>query len=100
MVKIPKEQNRYCSDCDTYTEHTVKETTNARASPFKKKDRKRERKINKGYGGFPYEDPAHRSRGRKNPISEKKDLCYTCKDCGTAYKPQNQIRTAKLEIER
>jgi ribosomal protein L44E len=100
MVEIPKEQMRYCPSCDSHTEQTVKQTTNQQASPFKKKFRKRQRKIDKGYGSFPYEDPAHRSRGRKNPISEKKDLCYTCRECGKGNKPKNQIRTANLEIER
>lgn len=100
MVKIPKEQRRYCPHCDTHTEQTVKETTNQRASPMRKKHRKRQRKIDNGYGGFPYENPAIRSRGGKNPTSEKKDLQFTCKECGKSYKPKNQLRAAKLEIER
>lgn len=100
MVKIPKEQRRYCPHCDTHTEQTVKEVTKRQASPFRKKHRKRQRKIDKGYGGFPYENPAIRSRGRKNPTSEKKDMQFNCKECGKSYKPKNQLRTAKLEIER
>lgn len=100
MVKIPKEQRRYCPNCDTHTEQTLKEPTNQTAGPFKKKDRKRQRKVDKGYGSFPYENPAIRSRGRKNPTSEKKDLEFTCKECGKSYKRQNPIRTSKLEIER
>lgn len=100
MVKIPKEQRRYCPHCDTHTEQTLKEPTNQTASPFKKKHRKRQRKVDNGYGSFPYENPAIRSRGRKNPTSEKKDLQFTCKECGKSYKPKDPIRTSKLEIER
>ncbi|MFB6209533.1 MAG: 50S ribosomal protein L44e [Candidatus Nanohaloarchaea archaeon] len=100
MVKIPKEQNRYCPHCDTHTEQTVKEVTSRPAGAFKKKDRKRQRKVDKGYGSFPYENPAIRSRGRKNPTSEKKDLQFTCKECGKSHKPKKPIRTSKLEIER
>lgn len=100
MVKIPKEQNRYCPHCDTHTEQTIKESTNAGASPMSKKHRKNQRKVDHGYGSFPFEDPAHRSRGRKNPTSEKKDLQFTCKECGKSHKVQNPIRTSKLEIER
>ena len=100
MVKIPKEQRRYCPSCDEHTDQTVKEVTNRSDSPFKKKFRKRQRKIDKGYGSFPYENPAIRSRGRKNPTSEKKDLQFTCNECGKSYKPRKPIRAAKFEIER
>ncbi|MFB6147430.1 MAG: hypothetical protein ABEJ66_00960, partial [Candidatus Nanohaloarchaea archaeon] len=41
-----------------------------------------------------------RSRGRKNPTSEKKDLQFTCKECGKSNKPSEPLRAAKLEIER
>ncbi|MFB6144599.1 MAG: 50S ribosomal protein L44e [Candidatus Nanohaloarchaea archaeon] len=100
MVKVPKEQNRYCPYCDEHQEHTLKEVTGRPGSPMSKKFRKRQRKIDHGYGSFPYEDPSHRSRGGKNPVSEKKDLEYTCKECGKAHKPRKAFRTAKLEIER
>ncbi|MFB6245055.1 MAG: 50S ribosomal protein L44e [Candidatus Nanohaloarchaea archaeon] len=100
MVKIPKEQRRYCPNCDTHTDQSVKEVTNRSDSPFRKKFRKRQRKIDHGYGSFPFENPAIRSRGRKNPTSEKKDLQFTCNECGKAWKPSEPIRAAKLEIER
>ena len=100
MVKIPKEQNRYCPHCDMHTEQTVKEVTKRQASPFKKKHRKRQRKIDHGYGSFPFEDPSHRSRGRKNPTSDKKDLQFSCKECGKSHKPRKPIRAGKLEIVR
>ncbi|MFB6204238.1 MAG: 50S ribosomal protein L44e [Candidatus Nanohaloarchaea archaeon] len=100
MVKIPKEQRRYCPNCDTHTEQTVKEVTSRRTSEMSKKHRKRQRKIEKGYGSFPFENPAHRSRGGSNPTSEKKDLQFTCKECGKSWKPKNSIRAAKFEIER
>ena len=100
MVKIPKEQRRYCPHCDEHTDQTVKEVTNRSDSPFRKKFRKRQRKIDKGYGSFPYENPAIRSRGRKNPTSDKKDLQFTCNECGKSYKPRKPIRAAKFEIER
>ncbi len=100
MVKIPKEQNRYCPHCDSHTAQTVKEVTNRAASPFKKKPRKRQRKIDHGYGSFPYENPAIRSRGRKNPTSQKYDLQFTCNECGKSHKPSEPLRAAKLEIER
>jgi len=74
MVKIPKEQRRYCPYCDEHTDQTLKEPTNQKDSPMSKKFRKRQRKIDHGYGSFPYENPAHRSRGGKNPTSEGKDL--------------------------
>lgn len=100
MVKIPKEIKRYCPHCDKHTVHKVKESSSGNASPFKKKHRKRQRKIEKGYGSFPFEDPSHRSRGRKNPTSEKKDLVLTCKECGKAHKPNKPIRASKFEIKR
>lgn len=99
MVTIPKEIKRYCPHCDSHQTHRVKEDTNGRASAMKKKHRKRQRKIEKGYGSFPYEDPSHRSRGRKNPTSEKKDLKLECRECGKAHKPRNPIRAAKFNIE-
>jgi ribosomal protein L44E len=100
MVKIPKEQRRYCPSCDEHTEQTVKEVTNRGTSPFKKKHRKRQRKIDKGYGSFPFEDPSHLSRGKSNPTSSKHDLQFSCKECGKSWKPRNQPRAAKFEIER
>lgn len=100
MVKIPKEQRRYCPHCDEHTEQTLKEITKRQPSPMSKKHRKRQRKIDHGYGSFPYEDPSHRSRGRKNPTSEGKDLEFSCKECGKSYKRKKRLRTAKLEIER
>ncbi len=100
MVKIPKEQNRYCPFCDTHTEQTIKEVTKRPASPMSKKHRKRQRKIDHGYGSFPFEDPSHRSRGRKNPTSEGKDIEFSCKECGKSHKSKRKFRTAKMEIER
>ncbi len=100
MVTIPKEQRRYCPSCDEHTEQTVKQVTNQSTSPMKKKFRKRQRKIDNGYGSFPYENPANRARGGSNPISDKKDLQFTCTECGKSWKPNNTIRAAKFEIER
>lgn len=100
MVKIPKEQNRYCPYCNEHQEHTVKKPTNRSNSPFKKKFRKRQRKIDHGYGSFPFEDPSHLSRGGKNPVSNKVDMEYTCKECGKSHKKKTPIRAAKVEIER
>ncbi|MDY6776964.1 MAG: 50S ribosomal protein L44e [Candidatus Nanohaloarchaea archaeon] len=99
MVEIPKEKRTYCPHCDSHQEHRVKEDTNKPGSAMKKKQRKRQRKIEKGYGSFPFEDPAHRSRGRKNPTSEKKDLVLECKECGKAHKPKKPIRAASFSIE-
>jgi len=100
MVKIPKEQKRYCPHCDKHTEQSMKEVTKRPAGAMKKKDRKRQRKVDKGYGSFPYENPANRSRGRKNPTSKKRDTQFECKECGKSNKPRNPIRAAKFEIER
>lgn len=100
MVKIPKEQRRYCPNCDTHTDQTVKEVTNQRTSEMSKKHRKRQRKIEHGYGSFPFENPAHRSRGGSNPTSSKKDLQFTCNECGKSWKPRKALRAAKFEIER
>ncbi|MFB6182885.1 MAG: 50S ribosomal protein L44e [Candidatus Nanohaloarchaea archaeon] len=100
MVKIPKEQRRYCPHCDEHTEQTVKQVTNQSASPFSKKHRKRQRKIEHGYGSFPFEDPSHLARGKSNPTSDKKDLQFNCKECGKSWKPKKSIRAAKFEIER
>lgn len=100
MVKIPKEQMRYCPFCNTHTEQTVKEPTNRSDSPMKKKFRKQQRKVDHGYGGFPYEKPANLARGSKNPTSEKKDMEFNCKECGKSHKKQDPIRASKLEIER
>ncbi len=100
MVKIPKEQRRYCPNCDEHTDQTVKEATNRSGSPWSKKHRKRQRKIDKGYGSFPFEDPSHLARGKSNPVSSKHDLQFTCKECGKSWKPKNQPRAAKFEIER
>jgi ribosomal protein L44E len=100
MVKIPKEQRRYCPSCDEHTEQTVKQVTNQSASPWSKKHRKRQRKIDHGYGSFPFEDPSNRARGGSNPISDKKDLEFNCTECGKSWKPRNSIRAAKFEIER
>ena len=100
MVKIPKEQRRYCPHCDEHTEQTVKEVTNRSTSQMSKKHRKRQRKIDNGYGSFPYENPANRSRGGSNPTSGKKDLQFDCKECGKSWKPRNALRAAKFEIER
>lgn len=99
MVKIPKEIKRYCPYCRKHTTHRVKEESTGRTSPFRKTHRKRQRQIEKGYGSFPYEDPSHRSRGRKNPSSEKKNLKLRCEECGKEHKPKKPIRTTKLEIE-
>ena len=99
MVNIPKEMKRYCPHCDSHQDHIVKEDTKGRTSAMSKKHRKRQRKIDKGYGSFPFEDPSHRSRGRKNPTSEKKDLKLKCKECGKSHKPKNPIRAAKFNIE-
>ena len=100
MVKIPKEQNRYCPFCDEHHEHTLKAVSNKPTSPMRKKHRKQQRKVDHGYGSFPYENPAHRSRGSKNPISENKDLEFTCKECGKTHKKKDNFRAGKLEIER
>lgn len=99
MVTIPKEIRRYCPHCDQHTEQRVKEDTNKPGSAMKKKHRKRQRKIEKGYGSFPFEDPAHRSRGRKNPTSEKKDLVLECTECGKKHKPKKPIRAGDFTIE-
>lgn len=99
MVTIPKTIRRYCPHCNAHQEMRVKEDSKGRASPMRKKHRKRQRKIEKGYGSFPYEDPSHRSRGRKNPTSEKKDLKLECMECGKSHKPQKPIRAAKFNIE-
>lgn len=98
-MKIPGEIKRYCPHCRKHQTHRVKEETTRQASPFKKKNRKRQRKIEKGYGSFPFEDPAHRSRGRKNPSSETPDLTLKCMECGKKHKPKNMPRTSSLEIE-
>jgi len=100
MVTIPKEQTRYCPNCDAHTDQTVKEVTNRSTSPMSKKFRKRQRKIDNGYGSFPYENPANRARGGSNPTSSKKDLQFTCTECGKSWKPKNTLRAAKFEIER
>lgn len=100
MVKIPKEQKRYCPHCDQHTTQTVKEVTGRPDGKMRKKFRKRQRKIDHGYGSFPYENPAIRSRGGKNPTSKKRDLQFQCQECGKSNKPRNAIRAAKFEIER
>lgn len=100
MVKIPKEQRRYCPNCDEHTDQTVKEESNRSTSPWSKKHRKRQRKIDNGYGSFPFEDPSHLSRGGSNPTSNKIELVFSCKECGKGWKPNNKIRAAKFEIER
>lgn len=92
--------NKFCPNCGEHTKHKVKESSNGRTSKMKKGYRKRQKKIEKGYGSFPYEDPAHRARGGKNPTSEKKDLVLTCTECGKSWKPKNALRAARFEIER
>lgn len=76
----------------------VKEERKGRTSTLKKGYRHRQEKIDHGYGGFPYEDPSHRTRGRKNPVSKKKSLVFKCKECNKSNKMRRAIRTAKLEI--
>ncbi len=100
MVKVPKEQRRYCPNCDGHTDQSVKEVTNRATGQMKKKHRKRQRKIDHGYGSFPFEDPSNRSRGGSNPTSSNKDLQFNCTECGKSWKPNNSIRAAKFEIER
>jgi len=63
-----------------------------------KRFRHRQENIEKGYGSFPYEDPSHRSRGRKSPTSKRKNLVYKCKECGKSNKPKKSLRAGKLEI--
>ncbi|MDY6766093.1 MAG: 50S ribosomal protein L44e [Candidatus Nanohaloarchaea archaeon] len=99
MVTVPQEIRTYCPHCDSHQDHRVSEATNKSASAMKQKFRKRQRKMEKGYGSFPFEDPAHRSRGRKNPTSEKKDLELECTECGKAHKPRKPIRAASFDIE-
>lgn len=99
MVTIPKEIRRHCPHCNAHRMHRVKESSSGKTGAMKKRHRKAQRKIEKGYGSFPFEDPAHLSRGRKNPTSEKKDLVLECKECGKAHKPRKPIRAAKFAIE-
>ncbi len=97
MVKVPKEQRRYCPYCRQHTQHRVKEEKKGSASTLKKGHRRRQGKIDKGYGGFPYEDPAHRTRGQKNPLSKKMPLVLTCAECGKAHIAKKPLRTQHLE---
>ena len=78
MVKLAKESMRYCPYCKKHTLQILKEESKGKTSALKKRHRHRQEKIEKGYGSFPYEDPSHRSRGRKSPISKKRNLIYVC----------------------
>ncbi len=99
-MKIPQEIKRYCPHCREHHIHTVKLDKKGKTSPFGKKHRKRQRNIEKGYGGFPYENPANRSRGRKNPSSQKQDMKYKCKNCGKHHKARNPKRASRIEITK
>lgn len=99
MVTLPQEKRTHCPHCNSHEVHRVTESSSGRTSAMKKKYRKRQRKMKKGYGSFPFEDPAHRARGRKNPTSEKKDLVLECTECGKAHKPREPIRAASFDIE-
>jgi len=72
MVKIPKEQRRYCPYCDEHTDQTLKEPTNQKDSPMSKKFRKRQRKIDHGYGSFPLRESGSQIKRRKEPYFRRK----------------------------
>ncbi len=98
MVKLAKEQNRYCPYCKKHTLQVLKEDSKGKSNVLNKRFRHRQANIEKGYGSFPYEDPSHRSRGRKSPTSKKRNFHYTCKECGKSNKPREAMRAGKLEI--
>ena len=98
MVKLPKRLKRYCPYCKTHTENEEKLVSKGKATKLKKIFRHRQENVENGYGGFPYANPAHRSRGRKNPSSRKQDMKFTCKICGKVHQKMNPIRGSKIEF--
>jgi large subunit ribosomal protein L44e len=96
-MKIPKELTRYCPFCKAHTLHTSKEGKKGKTRSLALGHRKRQRRIDKGYHGFPYENPAHRSRGKKSPTSKKHEILLKCSNCGKTHKGK-PLRIGKLEV--
>lgn len=97
-MKIPKEVRRYCPFCMKHTTHIAKEGKKGRPRTLALAHRKRQRRIEKGYGGFPYENPAHRSRGKKSPTSKKHEILLKCRKCNKSHKAE-PLRIGKLEVK-
>lgn len=96
-MKIPKKSNRYCSKCKKRTEHKVTNEKGGGKRGVLGKGRRKDWKIEHGYGGFPYPDPQKSSRwGVKQ--SKKTNLRYKCSVCNkTSFKKAGR-RSKRVEM--
>lgn len=97
-MKVPKRQKRYCPKCNKHTEHKVtKERTSGNRGKLGK-GRRKLKKIEHGYGGFPYPKLEKGNRyGSKT--SKKVTFKYECTECSHAHLSKEGIRARKVEMK-
>src|SRR3989344_8865943 len=66
LMKMPKNQRKYCPFCKKHTEHIVEEAKRRPRSQDTRSQRRFLRKL-KGYGSFPKENPKGRQKPTRKP---------------------------------
>src|SRR3989344_2364994 len=94
IMKMPKQQRKYCPHCKKHTLHTVEEAKRRGRRTLAKSQRRFLRKM-KGYGSFPKENP----KGREKP-TRKLDLRYVCSGCKKKHSIGEGVRGKKMEMKK